>query len=237
MFRSSLRIACLALCLGASALAVAADPAPSRRPFAEIELGKLTDDTQRVSSPGNQLNLVWWIPPEFWAASATQSGETDAKKIDEVARLFSKYTIVAVVKGEMGVVTMGDFMGEDQVRDIARVIDSKGRKLEPVPTKKLEPDLVILLGILKPILKSMIGPAGENMHFLAFPAKDASGVAISDPYRNGELVVMLGDQRFAFKTPLPSLLSPMYDMSSGEAFPGTYRFNPYTGNALTPDKR
>jgi len=237
MFRSSLRLGFLALSLGASALAVAADPAPSKRPIAEIELGKLTDDTQRVSSPGNHLNLVWWIPPQFWAASATQGGETDQKKIDEVAQLFGKYTIVAVVKGEMGVVTMGEFMDEDQVREIARVVDAKGRKLEPLPAKKLEPDLVLLLGILKPILKSMIGPAGENMHFLAFPAKDASGAAIADPYRDGGLVVLLGEERFTFKTPLPSLLSPMYDATSGEAFPGTFRYNPYTGSALTPEKR
>jgi hypothetical protein len=237
MFRSHLRAALFVLLIGTCSLAVAAGPVSGRQSAEKVDMGKLTEDTQRTSTDDKNLSLVWWVPPEFWAVSAAQSGGTDQAEIDEFTKLFSKYTIVAVVKGEMGVISMSKFYDENEVRAIARLVDAKGRKLEPIPTKKLESDLVILLSLLKPILKSMIGPAGENMHFLAFPGKDASGAVIADAFRDGEVVVMLDDERFSFKTPLPSLLAPMYDATTGQAFPGTFRYNPYTGSALTPDKR
>ncbi len=50
-------------------------------------------------------------------------------------------------------------------------------------------------------------------------------------------LTLFWDSQTNDKPAAPAATEPSADATSGEAFPGTFRYNPYTGSALTPEKR
>lgn len=222
-----LLLACLLL--GASALTGAAEP-PARRPIGDVLINEFVHDIQRSSPDENRFDIVWWMPSEFWMRSMTgQASESDMK---EVRDLFEKFIVVAVVDGEIGALGMRSYASEADLRESLRMIDAKGQRIAPISANKMDPRLVTLTRVLRPMLTSLIGPAGENMHFFAFPGKTPSGARVADPYGSGRLTFGISERRYEFRMPLPSLLMPKRDPATGEEFPGSYDFNPYTGARL-----
>jgi hypothetical protein len=53
-----------------------------------------------------------------------------------------------------------------------------------------------------------------------------------EPLGKGKMVVRLDGEDYDFRLPLDALLVPSQDPKTLEQFPGSYRFNPYTGAAL-----
>lgn len=221
----------LAALLAASGLARADDPV--RLPLAEIDPARLAEDTRRDDIGREGLALAWWIPSPLWEAALTRAG-VDERTAGLLIPLRSRYTIVAVVKGGVDDAGTLTFLNEADTRAVTWVLDRDGTRLAPIAETRLAGEIRVLFSAIRPELANAIGPAGRYLHFFAFPATDATGRALADPYADGELSVALGDSRLRFRTPLPSLLRPMRDAASGEAFPGTFRFNPYTGAHLRP---
>ena len=79
-----------------------------------------------------------------------------------------------------------------------------------------------------------MGPMGANMEVMLFPATTKSGVRIADATKDGLFIMHVNELAFRYHLPLGSILPPMLDPRSGDAFPGNYHFNPYTGDRLTP---
>ena len=222
-----LLLACLLL--GASALTAAADT-PVRRPIAEVNINEFVRDIQRSSPDENRFDIVWWMPSEFWARS--MAGQAPEADIREVRDLFDKYVVVAVVDGEIGALGMKAYTSEADLRSTLRLIDAKGQRVAPIAADKVDQRLTMLMRVMQPMLTSLIGPAGENMHFFAFPARPSNGARYAEPYGKGLLTIAVGERRYEFRTPLPSLLMPKRDPATGETFPGHYEFNPFTGARL-----
>lgn len=224
-----LRLIALPLLLSWSLLAIAAEPTPL--PPERIQINQLTNETQQSSSSKDTLDLVWWLPPQFWLAS---SRDDDRAAMTEIAALFQKYTVVAAVNGKIGKLGIDGFMNEDELRQALVVLGADGKEYRPIAPDKLDPKVTMVFGILKPILGSMIGQLGNNLHFYVFPGKGKDGKPLADPLAPGTLTVQLGEARYDFTTPLGSLLTPQHDPRTGQKFPGNYRFNPYTGSQLQP---
>lgn len=220
-------IALLAL---APALAGAADTlAPEK-----VRVNELLQDTQRASPSMGDVDLVWWIPPQFWDASLAQNGDTPEAERRAIVALFEQYTVVAVVDGRLGVLGVDGFASAEEVRKSLRIVDPDGGIHTPLEDKALSPQFVAITAFLKPILANVIGEMGNNLHFFAFPARTADGRPVADPLGKGHFTVRLHDREFRYRLPLGSLLVPQRDAATGEEFPGSYRFNPYTGAELAP---
>jgi len=71
-----------------------------------------------------------------------------------------------------------------------------------------------------------------GMEFFVFANDDKAGHPIADPKGNGWLTVHIGDIALRYRLPVGSLLPPVLDAKTGDSFPGSYRFNPYTGDKL-----
>lgn len=222
-----IRLLALPLLLACSFAASAADLKPL--PPEKIQINKLTDETQQTSSNNETVDLVWWLPPQFWLASARQ-GEAEA--MDEIAALFRQYTVIAAVNGKIGKLGIDGFMDENQLRESLSIRGADGKEYQPIAPGKLDPKMTMIFGVLKPVLGSMIGQLGDNLHFFVFPGKGKDGKALADPLATGTMTVKLGQARYDFTTPLGSLLTPQHDPLTGQEFPGSYRFNPYTGSPL-----
>jgi hypothetical protein len=225
-FRSLLALSCLALAFQAHAGRQALPPE-------QVKVNELLAETQKSSPNTATLDLVWWIPPQFWSSVMKGRGGGDPKTEKELTELFGKYTVVATVRGTMGTLGPQSFLSEAELRDQIRLVGTDGKRYSPIDADKIDTRLNTLIQMMHPMFANMLGQMGNNVHFFAFPAS-ANGHPISDPLGDGHLVVDIASDQFDFRLPLGSLLVPQRDPQSGEVFPGSYRFNPYTGTGLQP---
>lgn len=201
-------------------------------PPEQIKIGDLTSDLQRHSQSAESVDLVWWIPKEFWAAALSQGDKVDAKTTREFVDLFSKYTVVAAVQADLGPLGVDKFTSEEDLRAALRIYDAAGNSYAPIAADKLDAKLTILIQIMRPMFNNILGQIGNNLQFFAFPAKTGDGDPIVDPLGTGTFLIKLDKDDYTFRLPLGSLLAPRHDQATGETFPGSYLFNPYTGAAL-----
>lgn len=201
-------------------------------PPAQVKVNELTQDLQRSSQDSDSLDLVWWIPAEFWDVVLANEEGMDPKTRREFADLFRDYTVVAAVKGKIGSFGVSTFESEADLRAKLRIRDASGKAHEPIAADKIDRRLSMLIQIMRPMFKNLLGEMGNNLQFYAFTGKGSDGRRLADPVGSGSFNVSLGDDTYAYRLPLGSLLVPRRDPNTGETFPGSYRFNPYTGTEL-----
>lgn len=209
-------------------------------PIGEIRVNELMSDTQKTGGGIDSSEMVWWLPPQLWAyvmdqqsagvkGAAKKGSDAMSKHFQE---LFTRHTVVAALRinnlkdDEIG------FTKEADLRSQLRLVDMQGGVHQPIPADKVDPALKSLLDTMRPLLTSMIGPAGENMQFYVFPGRTADGRLVADPLGDGKMLIRLDRSEFSFRLPLGGLLPARRDPANGEIFPGGYRYNPYTGAQL-----
>jgi hypothetical protein len=224
------RLACLLLLL-TTTLPFAASA--QRQPLtpAQIKLEALAQDTQRMSSEDDGLELVWWLPSVYWDAAANSSGLPASSKA-EFLKAFDGYVMVAVVQGKMGLVGVDRFLDAEEALAGLQLVDTSGKAHKALRDEQIPAQLRTMLAVMKPILANMIGPMGTNMHFAVFKDRDAKGKPLFDPLGSGWMKVITNRNTHAFRLPLGSLLAPQQDPANGDVFPGDYLYSPYTGAPL-----
>lgn len=221
----------LALLLLLASLLPLAARAANALPAGQIKLEALADDTQRMSTGDDLLELVWWLPPAYWEVSVHASGLPESSKA-QFLKAFEGYVLVAHVQGKMGAVGVDSFADADASRAALRMVDPKGATHAPLADKDVPSTLKTMLEVMKPILAGMIGPMGTNMHFSVFRDRDAKGAPLFDPLGSGHLKIITSNATHDFRLPLGSLLQPRRDAATGDVFPGDYLYSPYTGAPL-----
>jgi hypothetical protein len=199
-----------------------------------IDLRALVRETQITSNAANERTMVWWLPEQFWQASLRQ-GKLTGDQVDEFLKVVRRYTLIAVVDGRVGPFGGMSFNPEEAVRANVTLKDATGVNYAPLGESSIDPDMKNLIQAMKPIAANMLGPIGQNMHFVLFPAKSDDGRLVADAASNGTLWVNVGGKEFRYRLPLGSLLAPKYDPGTGETFPGNYKFSPFTGTKLSTE--
>lgn len=235
MISARFRSLALASCLLAGP--VFAAESPVLLPPAEVKVGELIKDLQRTDAQGDSMELVWWMPKEYMEVSMAQSPNVDAKTAKEFTDLFARYTVVAVVRGKIGTLGMDGYESEADLRAKLRIEDGSGKAHAPIAADKVDRKLNLLISILRPMFKQLIGEMGENVQVFVFPGQLPGGRRLADPLAAGQFLVKLGETSHRFRLPLGSLLAPRHDTATGEQFPGSFNFNPYTGAVLQPAQR
>ena len=228
---SPLRPALAALVLAAlpwSSPSAAGNPAAAP----QYEINALLKDTQISGGADNDVDIVWWIPEEFWVASLQGDQSMTEKQKREFVGMLEPYTLIAVVHGKFSVVGSIAYRDEAEVRSSISLTGTDGVRYQPLAPEKTSDEARMLLQIMRPMLSNAMGKLGENMHFFLFPSKNAKGKRISDARQTGVLTVNSGMTTATYRLPLGSVLPPRYDATTGEKFPGNYQFNPYTGAKL-----
>ena len=219
----------MALALAAAALTFTL---PARAQFTPDSQAMIRD-TQQMSRSAGELTLVWWLPEQYWRASMANDKAVNPAQAEEILRIIRPYTIIAVVDGSMGAMGGVTYRSEGYLRGNMSIKDAQGHIYAPLGDDQITPDARNLLQVLKPIIANILGPLGQNMYFLVFPAQDASGSFFADPAHKGLLAVDIATKQFQYRLPLGSFLPPMYDPATGERFPGNYLYSPFSGKALT----
>jgi hypothetical protein len=204
------------------------------RGFAQgtIDLTALAQETQKVSHKTDEVSLLWWIPEEFWRASISQGGDLSASQTEEFLKVLRPYLVVAVIDGRMGPIGGLTFKSEATIRESVQLIDASGKRYRTLNNDSLDADTKNLLQMFKPVLTNMLGPIGQNMHFLLFPAHDAKGGMIAEAKKEGAFSVQLGNAEYKWRLPLGSLLPLKTCPVDGEQLNGAWIFCPWHGARL-----
>jgi hypothetical protein len=193
---------------------------------------EIVREAQQVSNEAGGLNLVWWLPDEFWKASAASNPNSTAAQLEMLLKVVRPYFIVGVGSGEVGPFGAITYRTEAEVRGLVQLKDNEGSIYKPLPEDKLDPSVPALLGLMKPTLARTAGAFGENIHFYVFPGNKNDGTRICDPLKIGACEVDMGERAFKWRLPLGSLLPKQKCPVCGETLSGAYKFCPYDGTKL-----
>lgn len=198
----------------------------------KVNLNALLEETQMMAEGADDLTIVWWVPVEFWKASFAQDPSVSKADADEIINALGPYTIIAAVDGRIGTFGGVTYNSESYLRANTTLEDVHGNIHKPMDKSKIDPDAFSLLSTMKPVLENILGPMGQNMHFLVFPGSDANGLAIVDPMQEGVMTITLGSNAFKYRLPLGSLLPPKICPVDGEEMSGAWKYCPWHGAEL-----
>ena len=208
-------------------VASAAPPADLPADPRVVPISEVLRDTQRSSEDTSTLDLVWWIPVEFWQAAMADRPPQEVRAI--VAAL-SPYTLVGVAYGTVSSLGLSSWTGEEDLR-AALVLRDGLAEFRPLSESAINADARDLAGVVKPILAGLMGGFGENLHFFFFAGREA-GRRVDDPFAGTALTVTHGSETYVFRRPLGSLLAPKTCRVDHERLSGAYRYCPYHGKEL-----
>lgn len=198
----------------------------------KIDFNALTNETQKLSEAIDEATLIWWIPEEFWKASFEQDASLTPKQMEDFLKILRPYTVLVVVDGKVGTFGAITYKTETAIRSTIQIFDAQGASFRPLSEDKIAPDAKNMLAMMKPVLVNMLGPLGQNMHFILFPAKNNKSEDIANVLKEGTFIVKLDSREFKWRLPLGSLLPRKICPVDGEKFNGAWKFCPFHGNEL-----
>ncbi len=203
------------------------DEAPRFRSADQIPINDLITETQYGSDDDDKVTVAWWLPDEFWEVSLASDPTTTPEGVAEVIDLVSQYTVVIFVDGSIGAFGGVRFVPPAQVRKTVKLITADGETVGPLPEEDVSPDMLMLIGAMRPILQNMLGPMGENMAYIVFPRNDGQGNVVADATAEGTFTMVIADESFTVQTPLSSLLVPKTCHTCDRQYRGDYTYCPY----------
>jgi len=213
--------------------------AAEKKPISKVDTDALISETQTDAKCGDDcINFVWWIPQEFWAALFANDTTTPEKDKREFLRAFEPYSILAVCQADISGFGSFKYYSKEAVQEGMTIFlsNAAGKRVKLSPLAETPSDVEIMLGMLKPILKSAVGPMGENLHFYVLSDRSARGSRILDPYQERTLSVQIttsSDELLTAQIPFPldALFIPR-TCPNGRKAHISWRYCPWTGKAL-----
>ena len=184
------------------------------------------------------MNLVWWIPHEFWQLAFLNDKTTSEADKESILRTLKPYSIIAVCQADISHFGAFRFYTKNEIADKLhiKVTNKDGSPHEIAVVEDVNPDLKILLATITPILSASMGDMGKSFHFYVVESVDSTGLRQIDPYSTGVLNVRLltrnGDSlKATIELPLNSLYVPRKCPNGKEAHV-TWKYCPWTGKKL-----
>jgi hypothetical protein len=203
---------------------------------ADPDLGTLLKDLMVFKHVESHWTMSIWLPPESLRVMIAASGQLTSAGIDHVMKDVERFQVLLVAVRDDEENGRPDSLPADLkskaelIRKTVTIEDQRGNQIRPLEDSVLPPVMLGFLGSMRPSFEKAGGFSG--MVILAFPAKTADGRQVAEAARDGALVVHVGSTMLRYRTPLGSLLPQVVDPKTGESFPGSFHFNPYTGDKL-----
>lgn len=211
----------------------AATNTPSATSPDGVDQSALMHDLTLTRNADGRMTMAMWLPDEFWKAAFRQSGKLTDSAIADYVAVLHPYILVAVLDAQQGLTTLR-YTDADTLMDEVTIEDSRGATYKPLAPDGVSEEMRNFTQLMKPFMTNIMGAMGQHLEFLMFPSADAAGHSIADPRADGSLTVHLTNMVLRYRLPLGSILPPAQDPKTGESFPGSYHFNPYTGGKLVP---
>ena len=194
-----------------------------------MDVQQLLHETQRISAGPQQMTFVWWMPQEFWEANVSINPNLSPGGRAQVLAALDDYMIFVIARTKVTMTTL-DARSKSEMLSNAR-LEIGVKTIDPIAPENLTPTAQAYLVAFKPYLAGILGKVGQSVEMVVYPSKEGDQRLI-DPLKPGSFKYTLYDQTFTWRLPLASLLPAKVDPKTGEEFPGSYEFNPYTGESL-----
>lgn len=198
----------------------------------DTDLQALAQETQKLYQSSDEVTLVWWLPEAYWQATLSQNPAIGDAQLQQFLSTIRPYTVIAVVAGSIEPFGGIRYESRDVLHDATTIRDPAGTTHAPLADEAVDPGMRNLMDMLRPAIANVLGPLGQNIQFMVFPARNEDGVAIVDPTGSGFFDVTVAEREFSYRLPLGSLLPARFDAETDERFPGNYLYNPFTGSEL-----
>ncbi len=202
----------------------------------KLDVMEIARETQKFSTEGGELNIVWWLPQEFWSTSIAANTNVNPAQVQMFTKFVHPYLIVGVVSGRISAFGAPTYRTESEIRGLISLKDSDGTAYAPIEPNHLAASVPALESLMRPSMAKMLGPLGENMNFFVFPGSRRDGTEVCDASQRGVCEVELGDHEFKWKLPLESVLPKLKCPVCGEILSGGYKYCPYDGTSLRKTK-
>lgn len=200
----------------------------------ETKADAIIKETQQTVGGKDTTGLVWWLPVEFWEQSAIEGGTAPPQARANFAPL-RDYIMIIVAVGKVGLGNI-NWRSEKEIRAGTSLRDSSGQPYGPL--EQISGDAQGISSVIRPVLSNILGPMGQNLQILFFPARTKSGNPIADPMRAGTFSVVLSnltaqkETEFSWHLPLTSFSPPKFCPVGKERVEANWKFCPWHGVPL-----
>ena len=211
-----------------------------RKHIKDVDIDEFTGDTQ-VSPKGagdDHLALIWWIPNEFWESVLARDMTTSEADKRSMLDAMSGVSLLAVVQADITSFGAFKFYSKHEIDEemIIYYTDAGAKQQRLWQVQTINPDLEIVLEILKPLLGAAMGNMGNSMHFYVLNDKSRSSARLLDPYQKGVISFQLTKRNNDIMTadiemPLNSLFIPR-KCPNGKNAHVSWNYCPWTGTRL-----
>jgi hypothetical protein len=195
----------------------------------------LLRETQLTVQEPGYAGLVWWIPFEFWQHAMTDRGLSPDEADKNFAAL-KDYIVIGTFAAKVGGLGGMDFIPPAELEKNIFVRAASGDEFAIVTDPAQ--DAKNLAAMMKPMLASAMGKAGENFDVLFFPARDKHGNIIADAQQKGTFSIVLKnivgvpESVYEWRLPLTSVSPPKFCPVGKERVNANWHFCPWHGVAL-----
>lgn len=196
-------------------------------PNDQVDVGQLMGELVITKKNGDNIKQVMLLPPDYWEIALSEGRYAGSSVIGELKAVFDGYLLVGTLDVKVNV--MGNFLGNEI--DI-QLIDGNKSVHKPIPEEELNQDLKRMLEVFKPAMVNMLGKLGEQLQFFIFDNYDVNGDKILAPREKGNFSIVVNESKFAYRTPLGSMVEKKICPTTGEELNGNWDFCPWHGTNL-----
>lgn len=201
------------------------------KPIENVSFDSFTTETQYSSDNMDYVEMIWWLPTEFWKIIYTNDPTIGQNEIDQIVSMVDNYLIAIVIKGRIGMFGGVNYQSYEDLKSHVQV-KYKNELLKIVEHNRLDSDLQNLLSIMKPIMSNMLGNMGQNLHFFVFDNPDNKKVLPVDSISNDNLYFSMDGFSINADLPLSSLLLEKICPEDNAQLNGKWDFCPFHGKKL-----
>ena len=179
-----LRWALLLICFASSM------PAAERKPLADVDAAALSRQLLTIRQGDGIMAAIWW-PSEFWAIALAREPRISPDLRKQMVADLGPYSLLGIVDATAQPTGTFAFSPREVVLKGATIEWSGSHgshRLEPL--KKVPAQLQPLLDNMEPLMRSMVGDLGRNLHIIVVENKGPAG-AVLTPYESGSLQITL----------------------------------------------
>lgn len=191
---------------------------------------KIFIETYKIVQKGSIVDMVWWIPSEYWKESFKQANQITEQRKEYFIKIMDEYSLFAVFHIDLnGINGIAKANRQKIIQNVE--LEVKKEIIPILGPNEISTEASDFLHMMKPIISKMSGQVGQAFEFLAYPNK-RNGTKIIEPLEKGSFKYTSFGNVFRWRLPLASLLPPVHDQETGEEFPGNFIYNPFTGEKM-----
>jgi len=161
--------------------------AAERKKTSDLSVDALISETQSTISTPERLDLVWFVPVEFWQAATNNPSVDAAGRAILIGAIESHFIMITI---QADITPLGAFEYFNvKPQALYRAASGTTESLEPLA--ELPPQMAAMIDVMKPIMSQALGPLGESMVFHVYADRNENGTRRVSPYENGVIEAAL----------------------------------------------